>query len=74
MKGLSCKRFRATWGKVRLCLVLSREWGNGLMGTIIGDYIGTTLGIFPTKNQTVFRDRPRLGEVGALSCVVAPRR
>ena len=29
-----------------LCLVLSREWGNGLRGLpYIGDYIGTTIGI-----------------------------
>ena len=28
------------------CLVLSREWGNEwVMGTTIGDYIGTTKGI-----------------------------
>ena len=27
------------------CVVLSREWGNGLFWTIIGDYMGTTLGI-----------------------------
>ena len=46
------------------CLVLSREWGNGLiMETTIGDYtapnIGTTIGIhspFPTKHQTVHPD------------------
>ena len=27
------------------CLVLSREWGESNMGTIIGVYIGTTVGI-----------------------------
>ena len=27
------------------CLVLSRAWGNGLLGTIIGDYIEATIGI-----------------------------
>ena len=26
-------------------LVLSREWGNGLWGLLVGDYIGTTIGI-----------------------------
>ena len=25
-------------------LVLSREWGNGLWGLLVGDYIGTTIG------------------------------
>ena len=39
------------------CLVGMAEW---IMGTIIGDYIGTTIGIhppFPTKNQGVLLSR-----------------
>ena len=40
--------------------MLSREGGNGLWGSIIGDYIGATIGIHsptPTKNQTGNQDR-----------------
>ena len=29
----------------KYCLVLSRVWGEWIMGTSIGDYIGTTIGI-----------------------------
>ena len=39
-------------------------YGEWIMGTIIGDYIGATLGIippFPTKHQTVLRIRRGLG-------------
>ena len=34
---------RSTTTPGQVCLVLCREWGN--METIIGDYIGTTIGI-----------------------------
>ena len=32
-------------GRPKVSLVLSREWGNGLVVTIIRDYIGPTIGI-----------------------------
>ena len=44
------------WG---FCLVLSREWGNGLWG-LYRDYYRDP---FPTKNQTAFGTDVRLPEV-----------
>ena len=32
------------WGHID-CLVLSREWGNGLWGLLLEGYIGSTIGI-----------------------------
>ena len=38
--------FRGKQGaSILSCLVLSREWGNGLWGLLLGDSIGTTIGI-----------------------------
>ena len=34
---------------VKDCLVLSREWGEWVMETIIGEYRGTTIGIRSPK-------------------------